>query len=262
MQERYTNRRLYFEEQARTTEKFVIPYIESVKKIHKDMRILEIGCGEAGNLKPFAKRHLQCTGVDLDRTRINLANEFFGEMKNITTPQFIYKDMYDTSNKELGEFDIIMMRDVIEHIPDQEKFLVFIKQFVKKDGIIFFGFPPWQMPFGGHQQIGENKWTRRAVYMHLLPMGMYKYLLKKFGEKKDRIEVMAEIKQTGISIERFQRIIKAAGYKFDKKTYYFINPNYETKFNLKPRKKIPLIGDIPYIRNFITTCMYAIMSKK
>ena len=28
------------------------------------------------------------------------------------------------------------------------------------------------------------------------------------------------------SIERFQNAVKKAGYKFDKKTAYFINPNY------------------------------------
>src|SRR5690606_1488845 len=96
-------------------------------------------------------------------------------------------------------FDIIMMRDVIEHIPDQEDFMVFVKKFLKDDGIIFFGFPPWQMPFGGHQQISSVKWIRRAPYLHLLPMGIYTALLKKSGETEENINEFTDIKKTGIS---------------------------------------------------------------
>ncbi|MTT25236.1 class I SAM-dependent methyltransferase, partial [Parabacteroides merdae] len=39
---------------------------------------------------------------------------------------------------------------------------------------------------------------------------------------------------------------------------YFINPNYETKFNLRPRRLWRFLN-IPYIRNFYTTCGYYIL---
>jgi len=53
MQERHTNLQQYFNEQAITTRKFVIPYIESLKAVTKGVRVLEIGCGTGGNLVPF-----------------------------------------------------------------------------------------------------------------------------------------------------------------------------------------------------------------
>jgi len=263
MHERYTNRRLYFSEQAYTTAKYVIPYIKSIKKITPQSRILEIGCSEGGNLKPFVDMQCECVGVDLNEYTLGLAKEYFHqEMVDNNSPRFILKNMYDTTKDELGQFDLIILRDVIEHIFDQEKFLIFIKQFLKDDGKIFFGFPPWQMPFGGHQQVSGVKWIRKTPYIHLLPMRLYQYVLRKSGESQSGIDRFTDIKKTGISIERFQRAVKAAEYKFDKKTTYLFNPNYEIKFKLKPRKKIPLIGDIPYIRDFVTTCMYAIISKK
>jgi hypothetical protein len=91
-------------------------------------------------------------------------------------------------------------------------------------------------------------------------MKAYKYVLQKAGENSD--SELFNIKNTGISIERFTRAIKQAGYKFEKKTAFFINPNYEVKFHLKTRPKIPVLGDIPYLRNFITTCVYAVVSEK
>ena len=56
MQERHRNRKLYFDEQVQTTERYVIPYIEAVYPLHEGLRVLEIGCGEGGNLKPFLDR--------------------------------------------------------------------------------------------------------------------------------------------------------------------------------------------------------------
>ena len=53
MQERHSDSLRYFNEQALTTQKYVIPYLESLKKIDSSLSVLEIGCGEAGNLKPF-----------------------------------------------------------------------------------------------------------------------------------------------------------------------------------------------------------------
>jgi SAM-dependent methyltransferase len=260
MRERYSNRKLYFDEQSATTNKYVIPYIEDVKQITQQSRVLEIGCSEAGNLKPFVDRQCTCVGVDINEYTIKLARDFYNGNNN--APKFFLKNIYDSTKDELGEFDIIILRDVIEHIFDQEKFMKFIKQFLKNDGVIFFGFPPWQMPYGGHQQVSAVKWIRKAPYIHLLPMKLYQYILRKSGESEAGIAQFTDIKKTGISIERFQKAVKRAGYKIDKKTAYFLNPNYEIKFGLRPRKKIPILGDIPYLKNFVTTCLYAIISRK
>ena len=90
---------------------------------------------------------------------------------------------------------------------------------------------------------------------------MYKFILKSFGESDGTIEGLLEIRDTGISIERFQRILKNEKYTINKRVFYFINPNYETKFGLKPRKQIKLITAIPWVRNFFTTAMYYVVSK-
>ena len=45
MQERHINRERYFEEQARTSKKYYIPYIEEIIGDLPD-KVLEVGCGE------------------------------------------------------------------------------------------------------------------------------------------------------------------------------------------------------------------------
>ena len=62
MQERQVNRQQYFNELALSSEKYFVPYITRFKKLSKDMRVLEIGCGDGGNLVPFAKMECSVLG--------------------------------------------------------------------------------------------------------------------------------------------------------------------------------------------------------
>ena len=157
-----------------------------------------------------------------------------------------------------GRFDIVILKDVIEHIHDQSRLLARLKDFLTPGGIIFFGFPPWQMPFGGHQQLCKNSLSK-VPYFHLLPKPLYKGILKLFKEPDHVVTDLLEIKDTGISIERFKKIVRENNYQVIGKIDYFINPIYEYKFNLKPRKQNTLISKIPYVRNFVTTCVYYII---
>lgn len=153
-----------------------------------------------------------------------------------------------------------MLRDVIEHIHNQERFMTFVKGFMKPDGVIFFAFPPWFMPFGGHQQICVHK-ISKIPFIHLFTKGFYKWLLKTSGENDGTIESLLEIKETGITIERFERIVRREKFTILDKTPYFINPNYEIKFHLRPRKVWPVFRNIPYLRNFYTTAGYYLLKK-
>ena len=138
----------------------------------------------------------------------------------------------------------------------------YVKQFLKKEGKFFLGFPPWQMPFGGHQQGCKNKLLSKLPYYHLLPTPIYKAILKGGGEKELVINNLIEIKETGISIERFKSILSRENYRVDKVEFFIINPNYEVKFNLKPRIQLNVLNSIPVLRNFVTTCCYYLISKK
>jgi cyclopropane fatty-acyl-phospholipid synthase-like methyltransferase len=69
MQERHSNRKRYFNEQGLTTAKYVIPYISDLIAITPETTVLEIGCGEAGNLKPFLDMGCRCVGIDISEGR-------------------------------------------------------------------------------------------------------------------------------------------------------------------------------------------------
>ena len=256
MFEFHADRKRYFDIQVLNAEKYVIPFIEEKFPVKPGMRVLEIGCGEGGVLKAFINKGCQGVGVELDASRIDNAKIFLPDDISAGQLKFVIKDIYkvDVENDFNGLFDIIVLKDVIEHIHDQAKLIGWMKNFLKPGGIVFFGFPPWYMPFGGHQQICKSA-ISRLPYIHLLPRALYKWILT---NKKENVEEMMEIRDTGISIERFIRITKKQGYSLPHNRHYFINPIYEWKFGWKPRTQSIIIKAIPFIRNFFTTCVFYI----
>jgi SAM-dependent methyltransferase len=261
MQERHKNRRQYFDEQALTTRAHVLPYIRQTMEVTAATRVFEIGCGEGGNLVPFLELGCQCIGVDLNQSKIDLGKQYLAETLKRANVELIVQDIYDSSADRLGTFDLIILRDVIEHIHGQERFLTFVHKFLKPEGRIFFGFPPWRMPFGGHQQICSNKLLSKLPWFHLLPVPLYKGVLKAGGESDGIVEDLVEIKETGISIARFSETIERSGFRFEQKDLWFINPNYEIKFGLTPRPLPTLLGSIPWAKDFFATCCYALVRK-
>lgn len=87
-------------------------------------------------------------------------------------------------------------------------------------------------------------------------------ILKSFKESPNQIKEMLEIKETGLSIERFEKLSKMNGYNIVKNNHYLINPVYKYKFGLKPRLQFSLIKAIPFLRNFLTTGVYYLISKE
>jgi 2-polyprenyl-3-methyl-5-hydroxy-6-metoxy-1,4-benzoquinol methylase len=246
----------YFDTQKDNCEKFVIPFIEERFKIGKGVRALEIGCGSAGVLAAFLEKGCTGAGIDISEDSINFARKKLGDRNDVI---LIAKDIYSVDiDKDLnGKFDIIILKDVIEHIHNQEKLIALLKNLLNPDGAIFFGFPPWQMPFGGHQQICRSKILSRTPYLHLLPMSLYKKVLKSFGEG---LEGLVEIKKTGISIEKFERIVNRTGYKIVNRQFHLINPIYEYKFGMKMRRQSRIISAIPYFRDFVTTSAFYLIT--
>ena len=259
MQDRHTNKERYFQEQDYTTRTYVIPFARSVMAVDPGTTVLEVGCGEAGNLKPFVDMGCESYGIDMSQSKIANAGKFFGDHPQRSRLHLIADDAYHLASHTDRKFDLILLRDTIEHIYNQEKFMAFIRHSLAEKGHMFIAFPPWMNPFGGHQQTCRSRVLSKLPYFHLLPRPVYKGILRLFGETPENIVSLMEIVDTRLTIERWERILRAENMVIHKRVFYFINPNYEVKFGLKPRIIWSWIGAIPWWRNFfITTAYYMI----
>ena len=75
-----------FIQQYQTSEKYILPYTGVANTV------LEIGCGEGGNLLPYFNKRCKVTGIDISASKIRYAkSQFNGE--------FIYTDVYSVMLK-------------------------------------------------------------------------------------------------------------------------------------------------------------------
>jgi 2-polyprenyl-3-methyl-5-hydroxy-6-metoxy-1,4-benzoquinol methylase len=254
MQKRHTDRKLYFQELAQTSENYILPIIETHIHVGLDLAVLEVGCGEGGNLVPFAQRGCRVTGIDISADRIEEARGFFSAEH--LQGEFLCQDVFTVELTE--KFDIIIIRDVIEHVREKGRMLAAVSALLNDNGLIYMAFPPWQMPFGGHQQICKNRVISSLPFIHLLPRKAYRALLKRAGVDQRAIDELLEIKDCKMTIEHFKKLVRESDLKQVDEVYYLINPHYWVKFGLKPRKVIFPFSALPVCRNFYTTSYYAI----
>lgn len=257
----HSNRDLYFQLQYSNTKNNILPFIEKRKKIEKGMKVLEIGCRDGGVLMPFLELDCHITGFDLDTGPVEKAKEIYAKDIAAGKADFFIKNVHDyiAENKDNEEkkFDIIVLKDVIEHVYGHQEMIHGIKSILKKGGVVYFGFPPWQNPYGGHQQILRNKILATLPYYHLLPNFLYYNIVKLI--EPNAVNFVKTTKETRITPEVFEKIIKEEALKVLERDLWLISPMYEFKFNMKPRLQFKWLENIRYIRNyFTTTCDYLI----
>lgn len=260
MQQRHTQREINSGEQSATTAAYVLPFVEAHRAVTPAFRVLEIGCGEGGNLGPFLDRGCAAVGVDVDATRIAVAERHFAAHPHRDRLELLAVDVHalvDTGQQP--SFDLVMLRDAFEHIPQQERLLAGLARFLAPGGLVFIGFPPWQHPFGGHQHHLRSALLSQVPYLHLLPRSAYRGAMRAFGESPATIEELLAIRSTGLSIERFERMLRAQGYEVVESVHYLVNPHYEVKFGLAPRRQLEAIRRLPWLRNFVTTTAYYLL---
>lgn len=100
----------------------------------QDISVLELGSGEGFFLKELSKNIKKFRGVDFSNFGIK---KFFPELLS----HFDQADIY-VHIKVLNEkYDAIVLRNVIEHVPDPINLLKSLKEKIRPEGLIIFSFP-------------------------------------------------------------------------------------------------------------------------
>ncbi len=250
----HQDRGKYFQIQKQNSEQTILPLIQANIDLSSQTKILEIGCRDGGVLMPFYELGCQITGLEISEEPLNRARENYDANRS----NFINADIHEYVINPLAEkFDVILLKDTIEHIPNQDKLISNLHKILNPKGVVYFGFPPWQNPYGGHQQVCTNKFCAVIPYYHLLPNILYYSIIKKFSP--ENYPFIRATKETRITPEKFEKFIKKANFNILKRDFYLVSPAYKYKFNLKPRKQFKLLEKVPYFRNFFTTtCDYVI----
>jgi SAM-dependent methyltransferase len=261
MQRRHGDRARTFAEQVRVTERHVIPFLEAAMPLGRVSAVLEIGCGEGGNLRPFLDRGCRCVGVDLAAERVGAGLRMMGDHPRRERLSLLVDDVGRVGS--LGErFDLVLARDVLEHLPDHGALLRHLGTVLAPGGAVFLSFPPWRNPFGGHQQICQNPLLSRTPWIHLLPAPLLAGVLRLGGEAPPTVDHLLDLRRTGVATLALERLLEREGYRILRRRLYLVNPAYREKFGLTPREAWPLVDRFPRLRDLVVTAGYYLVAPR
>jgi len=233
-----------YSEQHWYGENFLFDYSQFKDVTNK--RILEIGCAEAGLLKFYNKKGAVCSGIELSDIRYNNAllldkrNEINLFQADICNPTSYKKHIKKN-------FDMIIMRDVIEHIDNKRIALSNIFNILKPGGKLFMSFPPKYCAYSGHQQTISNLFGK-LPYIYMLPDVIYKKYLRLISCPEKKIEYLIVTKKTRISIRKMHEIVNSLGFNILNQSKWFSRPAYAFRFNFpkikNPFSFIPILDEI------------------
>ncbi len=244
--------RQYYE-QVEYTNNYLYKFFEDNISNFSGFKIIEVGCAEAGFLKVMKDKGHFVKGIELDLKRANLAKEFNEDI------EVIVGDITDENliNNLKEKYDLIVMREVIEHVPDKEKAFENLYKLLKDDGYLFISFPPKYSGFAGHQQVGRTI-LKFTPYIHLLPDFIVTFLVKLLGEHPNFVKHINENYSTGISIKYFLALCKKFDFDFRKKDFFLFRPIYKQRFNLPVVKFL----NIPILNEFLAFGCECLLKKR
>jgi len=231
--------------QKSLAEDYYIPFLLNSNIEINDRDILEIGCGNGGFIEGFSSHSDKCVGFDLKN--LNWETD---------KVKFYSLDVFDEklSEKIDSRFDLIILRDVVEHLDNKKMDILFdqIKLLLKDDGAVLITFPPFYSPFGLHQQVLLNSFLKYIPYLSLLPKLITRILTSGKKHNKSNVDELLSLYESKKTIYSFHRLVNRKKYSITHKKFFHIRPSHEIRYGLKTMES-NIISKIPVIRELFVT---------
>jgi SAM-dependent methyltransferase len=214
----------------------VLPLLESLGMDLRDRAVLDVGCGYGGVILELDRKYPLSRGLGLDVDPEMIAE---ARRQGAGRIRFEAADFFRQGDAE--KYDLILMRDVLEHIVDVEGALRKARGLLAPAGRIYLSFAPFYSPFGGHQHNGGGFFAC-LPWLQLLPEGLFRRLLSIEGnsyKSGDRLrEDMETVLRTRLTLGRFREAAARAGLQVGYHAQYLSRPDYRIKFGL-PALRFP-----------------------
>ncbi len=229
----------YFDYELALCDKVVVPLLNRLKVDLANATVLDAGCGYGGVIAGLSSAFSLGCAVGLDRDESMLQAARLRVRQKV---KWVNGDFLEYSETR---FDLVLLRDVLEHIGDVERALSKAWEVLKPGGRLYATFAPYFSPFGGHQHNGEGPFSY-VPWLQLLPEPLFRRCLHIRGngyKNRERLrEDMDSVLATRLTLARLHKAAALNPWISEYRGYFLSRPDYRIKFGLPT---IALPGWIP-----------------
>lgn len=252
----------YRKYQETLARRYLIPTLEAWSVSLEGRALLEVGCGDGGCAAEFHREGCRVTALDIDDRLVGISTEL-NRRDGLEINTYVGDiTREDCPGLHEGPFDLIVLRDVVEHIETLQTALRIMRVHLNDRGVMFVVFPPYYSPYGGHQQILPRKKLgfipyNKLPYLQLLPNALFNRIIA--GESPANSEV-ARLRGIRLTLSRFERETRAAGFEITQRKLYLSRPTFSLRYGM-PVIGASFLGRVPGLRELVTTAGYFLLGK-
>jgi SAM-dependent methyltransferase len=229
-----------FRMQYRLARHTLIPWLEARGVLPNPANVIEIGCAEGGVVAAFIERGTNvAAGTDIAGRLLTDISIPIAQKLGL---EVTYSE-HDVIGEEplpewRGAFDVVLLRDVIEHLDDPTAALINIAKLLKPGGVVLLTFPPYTSAFGGHQQL-LGTFLGSLPWVHMLPKSWFKGIVRR-GDEQNAEEVL-RLHRIRLSADAVIESSRKAHLAVIDQRYFFLRPVFRWKYQ-KPIPTIEMTG--------------------
>jgi SAM-dependent methyltransferase len=249
----------YFEYQRVVCRDVVIPWLE--RRISLDgLVVADLGAHHGGMLEELRAHGKVAGAVGLELSKEVVASSpFVGDERFRLEVADVLEQRADA-----GTYDLVLLHDVLEHIPEYEPALQAIAGLLRPGGHVFISFPPYYSAFGGHQQYAKGR-ARFTPFAHFLPARLF-YRFAEPGEQEYMTpegarEDLVAVRQTRLTLAGAEQGFARAGLDVVSRELYLVRPEYTVRYDLRPRGA-GVLGRVPAIRELAVNGAFYLLRRR
>jgi len=127
-------------------------------------RFLDCGCGSGGYVSAFNSiENVEAFGIEFDKSKVDVART-----KGLRVDQVLQGDIQNMNFAD-SFFDVVLLNEVLEHIPDQYAGLKEVNRVLKPGGTLLVFSPNRLYPFETHGVLNKRSGARVRFYIPFIP---------------------------------------------------------------------------------------------
>ncbi len=249
----------YFEYQREAARAAVIPWLERRMSL-ADISVGDFGAHQGGLVEALREdgRVGSAVGIELNESVV-AASPFVSDGRF----RLLAGDL-TALDPDVGPFDLVILRDVLEHVIDVDAVLHAVAERLTAVGRVFVVFPPYASAFGGHQHVAEG-WARATPFIQFLPAPLFFRLARpaassEYMSVEDGLDDLRSVRRTSLTLGKAERAFERAGLRTVDRELFLVRPEHALRYGVRTRGAGPL-GRLPGVRELAVSGAYYLLGR-